>query len=247
MKRVIKNIIHKLKYGDEKLLKEINEIKSEIREIEWAHNFQNSIRGIKELENLPIYPGRWAGSYAFFYVLCRILTEYKFSSILELGLGESTKFISEINKYCGNQFRHIIIEQDEKWANNFINRKNPNNNFEIKICPLAINKINGYEVYCYSELSELMNTVFDFYIIDGPWGSDRFSRYDLILLIEKITLHDDFLILFDDTNRQGEKDTLQVLFEKLKSKNIEFYYGNYVGNKTCTVIASEKYKFCTSF
>ena len=73
------------------------------------------------LENLPLNIGRWAGNYSFFYALHRILKDGQPTSILELGLGESSKFISTyLDNHLLSSF-HTIIEQDISWMNNFKN------------------------------------------------------------------------------------------------------------------------------
>jgi hypothetical protein len=58
---------------------------SHLKEIEWAHIYHDSIRGIEWIQGLSLNIGRWAGNYSFFYVLNRILMDYKPKNILELG------------------------------------------------------------------------------------------------------------------------------------------------------------------
>ena len=84
------------------------------------------------------------------------------------------------------------------------------------------------------------------YIVDGPFGSDRFSRYDIISLVEKFEKNHEFIIMMDDTNRIGEQDTLNDIKICLSLANIKYYIGEYIGNKTVTLVVSEKYKFAIS-
>jgi len=70
-----------------------NKIYLQTKELEWANIFHDSIRGKKHIDDLGLNIGRWAGSYPFFYVLNRILSDYCPSSILEFGLAESSKGI----------------------------------------------------------------------------------------------------------------------------------------------------------
>ena len=60
----------------------------------WAHKFHDSIRGLKGVNEVSYFIGNWAGNYTFFYLLSRLMQEFKFERILELGLGESSKFIT---------------------------------------------------------------------------------------------------------------------------------------------------------
>ena len=88
----IKSLIRENRARQKKIL-------SQTRELEWAHIFHDSIRGKECLQNLPLNIGRWAGNYSLFYLLNRILMDYKPKSILEFGLGESSKFISTYLEY----------------------------------------------------------------------------------------------------------------------------------------------------
>ena len=115
----LKSYLKKLDSNQQKILEELNTAHNQSKELEWAHIYHDSIRGKKWLEELPINVGRWAGNYSFFYVLNRILNDYKPKRILELGLGESTKVISAyINNYLTDS-THIVVEQDADWAKAF--------------------------------------------------------------------------------------------------------------------------------
>ena len=61
-------------------LKELRDTNREIllhsKEIEWAHVYHDSIRGVKWIENQPLNIGRWAGNYTFFYLLNRVLHDF---------------------------------------------------------------------------------------------------------------------------------------------------------------------------
>jgi hypothetical protein len=58
----------------------------------------------------PIFPGQWAGDFAFFYSLSRLLYEYEFENILELGAGQSTIFINDV--VINENFGHFVLEHD---------------------------------------------------------------------------------------------------------------------------------------
>ena len=165
MKKTIKYLLSKFKYDDSNLLTQVRDLKLELNEIEWAHNYQNSIRGFPYLEKLSINVGRWAGSYAFFYVLFQILTEFRISSVLELGVGESTKFITTFNQNSPVKFKHIAIEQNEEWANRFSEKYDLNNLVEVRIFHLGTKIINGFESLIYSGLADYIDNIFDVYII----------------------------------------------------------------------------------
>jgi hypothetical protein len=156
-------------------------------------------------------------------------------------------------RYCSKNFAftkdkldgHItdyVIDQDIFYRKFFI--ANNSDTF--------FNTINSFgHVQCnhkqniYNLESKITND-FDLYIVDGPFGSPRFSRYDIVFLVERFQKDKDFVILFDDTNRVGEKDTLKEILLKLKNKNIKYHVGHYEGNKRVTLICTEKYIYLTS-
>lgn len=236
-------IINKIK----SLIKENRNINLEIlaitKELEWAHIYHDSIRGKKAIEELGLNVGRWAGNYCFFYVLNRILSDYKPVSILEMGLGESTKFISTyLDNYLPNS-HHLVVEQSQEWLDIFNNRFKLANNTKLIVCPLIKKEINGYETNSYEGFDVKINQSFDLYIVDGPFGSLRYSRYDILSLVKRFNMNNEFIILLDDTARQGEIDTLNDIVLELNKRNISNHLVHYSGNKRVSVICSDKYKF----
>jgi len=218
----------------------------QLKELEWAHVYHDSIRGKEWLEKLPLNIGRWAGNYSFFYVLNRILSDFKPNSILEFGLGESSKFI---NAYIQNELKktkYHIIEQDENWKNIYIDNNVISENTTIFVCPILEVEINNFKVNTYANLKQKIKYKYDLYVVDGPLGSSHYSRYDIYYLAKEFKESDQFIILLDDYNRSGEKETAANLVELFKEKNIKTYHTHYTGAKSVFVIASEKYKYVKS-
>lgn len=81
--------------------------------------------------------------------------------------------------------------------------------------------------------------------IDGPWGSDPYSRVDVVEHIPVI-LQDDFVIMVDDFERAGERNMVELIKKKLNDNQIKYYEGKYVGMKDICVITSEQWKFLTT-
>ncbi|SFZ92951.1 hypothetical protein SAMN05428642_1021094 [Flaviramulus basaltis] len=219
----------------------------QLKELEWAHIFHDSIRGKKWLEDQPINIGRWAGNYAFYYVLNRILSDYKPTNIIEFGLGESSKFISIYLDNYLKESKHLIIEQNQEWYDNFTNNFKLSSNTQVKICNVVTKQVNGHETNSYENINQLVDTKFDLYIIDGPIGSKHYSRHDIVDLATRLTKHDDFIIIIDDVNRKGEQETTKDLVETLEKKGVIIYKKKYFGNKSLMLLVTEKFKYATSF
>lgn len=227
--------------------KKVNkQILLQTKEIEWAHIFHDSIKGKPWLENTALNVGRWAGNYAFFYVLHRVLKDCAPKNILEFGLGESSKLVTA---YMANELieaNHLIIEQDKDWLDFFISRNKLSIKTEVQICALEKKIIHDFEVSCYHNLEELVKNKFDLYIIDGPFGSKRFSRYDIVYLANRFSKTDEFIIIMDDYQRKGEQDTVDELQAIFKEKDIEIHLRTYKGNKTVCVLVTKQYRFLAS-
>ncbi|WP_026727805.1 hypothetical protein [Flavobacterium denitrificans] len=217
-------------------------------ELLWANVFHDSIKETWA-DKIAFNIGRWAGSYAFFYVLFRILNDYKPKNILEFGLGESTKMISKYIVANGEYKKHIVIEQDENWKNIYLNNNSNtlSGNSIIKIMPMIEKTYKGATYKSYNNIESIKDISFDFYLIDGPHGSENFSRFDIFTILKDKSPLDEFIILFDDYERFGEKQTVDEVVKMLESKKIKLFTKSYTGVKSVFIVATEKYKYATSF
>lgn len=214
-------------------------------ELIWANVYHDSIRGVACLNNLSINIGRWAGNYSFFYILKRILFDLKPESILELGLGESSKFISTLVSNNILQSSHIIIEHDEEWIKKFNKEFELSGSSEIKHFKAIDKDVLNQKYLGYQDIEKLQNN-FSLYIIDGPFGSSSYSRYDIVELAKMFTQDKEFIIIIDDYNRAGEKETAESLLQVLKEKSIDVNYKCYSGSKSQLVIVTKSYKMALS-
>tara|TARA_R110002049_G_scaffold25354_8_gene89193 strand:+ start:7732 stop:8454 length:723 start_codon:yes stop_codon:yes gene_type:complete len=218
----------------------------QVRENHWADVYHDSIKGISFLQTLPLNIGRWAGGYPFFYVLNRVLKDFRPKSILEMGLGESTKFVSlYLDNYLTNT-NHNVLEQDEKWVAFFNENFQLSEKSKIVLSPLTTKTIDNFKVNSYKDLSVVENEVYNLYLIDGPFGSDNISRYEIVELSKKFKIGDEFIIIMDDYNRIGEQKTINKLLDVLNSKGITFYSNVYSGLKSVFILGTEKYKHVRS-
>lgn len=215
-------------------------------ELEWANIFHDTTKGRKWLEELPLHPGRWAANYSFLYVLFRILSDYKPKRIIEFGLGETSKLISAFIENEIPEATHLIIEQSQEWLDEYSSRNTLFRNSTIQVMELDTKEIKGYPVKTYMNLHVKHKNSFDLYVIDGPHGSEHFSRFDICYLAEKLQISDEFIIVLDDYNRPGEQETAVELIKILKGNGIKVFTGVYSGNKSQMVIATSKYKYSTT-
>jgi hypothetical protein len=216
------------------------------QELIWAQIYHDSIRGRDYIENLPLNIGRWAGNYSFFYLLNRIMHDVQPSHILELGLGESTKFISSCINHLPAIKSHTIVEQNKSWLESFQDRFKLHDKSIPTICPLESIVFQGNNVECYQGLENQIEGVFDFYLVDGPFGSPHFSRIDILFLTKRLKSKDKFIILVDDYDRVGEQETVELLKSHFKEMNIPIYCKVYSGLKQVFLMVSKEYQYLTT-
>jgi len=218
-----------------------------LKELDWANVYHDSIRGRAYIENLSLNIGRWAGNYAFFYVLNRIMHDYKPKRIIEFGLGESTKFVSTCIIGLNYNCKHVVLEQNENWKTYFETNFKLQKNTTLLHSPIERKEVNGHHMILYKNLQNDIDFEADLYIVDGPHGSERFSRYDICFLAQKFNKESEFIIMMDDCQRQGEQDTFLALENIFKEKEITYFKASYSGVKTVNLIVSSKYQYSTTF
>ncbi|HBI61248.1 MAG TPA: hypothetical protein DDY31_08570 [Lachnospiraceae bacterium] len=217
-------------------------------EIIWAEIFNNVISNSSWLTNKSFSAGRWAVGYQYLYVVYRILNEVRPKNILELGLGQSTRLFGQ---YAASdvEVQHIVVEHDPTWIQFF------QQDFQLPSNSTIIQLEREYRVFreddhvlAFKNFKEtFVGEKFDFISIDAPLGGEAviYARVDILELLPDV-LADSFIIVVDDFNRQGEKNTVAVLEEILQENGILYVKGVYAGKKDCIVICSEDLKYVKS-
>jgi hypothetical protein len=227
-------------------------LKRLVQENYWANIYNNTIQGNKWITNIGISPGRWAVGYPVLYLVFRILNEVRPNFVLECGLGELTKMIQAYKNLHNNNAYCLTVEHDYEWIefkkSQFLDTKL----IEIIKCELEdINVIENNKSLVYKDLLEKLDKIdkeiqFNLIIIDGPKGSNRYSRFDIVKLIEAGKIHKDFIIILDDYERIGEKDTCEILLKRLEEMQINYQLGVYRGEKDSLIITSNSLSFYTT-
>lgn len=88
------------------------------KEILWANIFRDTIADSSWLKNKTFSLGRAAAGYPTMYAMYRILNEVQPAQILELGLGQSTRMISQYALACPN-IQHTVVEHNASWVQFF--------------------------------------------------------------------------------------------------------------------------------
>ena len=225
----------------------IEKARREGAESVWAAVFHDTITASDWLKEKKFSPGRWALGYPALYILYRVLNDRKPTSILELGLGQSTRMIAQYAA-ANPQIRHVVVEADPLWIDCFSQDYSLPKNTVIKQMNYEMESWNGYDVRVYKGFQDsFAEEKFSFFVIDAPTGGDleKYSRIDILKVMPNI-LNNDFIILIDDFNRRTEKNTVELVEKCLEEHGIEYNRGTYSGEKDSILICAKHLQFLTS-
>lgn len=225
-------------------LKQIDcDTKHSANETYWANVYHDTILTSNWLNNKSVSPGRWAVSYIVLYVIYRILDEIKPISILECGLGQSSKLMVQYADI--NKVNLTICENNPEWAD-FFSKQFPSAKNYIKFLETEMREvISPYISNTYVNFdSVIQNQKFDFVFIDGPFGSKNYSRPELLEVVDNLA--DSFVVMLDDMNRNGEQETWKEFKKLLTQRNIQFEEKIYKSDKHVGLLCSPDLSYLTS-
>lgn len=231
----------------ERLKEYLRTLTSQNNELLWAKIWDDTKHNIGWIEDLPgVSPGRWAVGYNYLYVMTRILNEKEPQAVLEMGLGISSTLISQYFNYSKDNGIHDVIEQDAEWASFYSKKHKLSNQTNISVVDICEKDYKGIKYNAYENIAPIVSKKrYDLISVDGPWGSEKHSRRDIVDYIPEI-LADSYIIIFDDSNRKGEQNTIDEIKRKLDEYNISHVEGTYPGMSDCTIITSPDNRFLCS-
>ena len=106
------------------LWKLLSAVEKSAGEAVWANVFHDATVGSDWLTDKAFWQGRASLGYQAMYVVYRILNEIRPKRILELGLGQSTKLISQY-VWANADVLHTVVENNEAWIRFFTNVYTP--------------------------------------------------------------------------------------------------------------------------
>lgn len=242
-------LIRALKY--DRLIKSLEslDVKANViiqnqREILMSQKYHDTVADYEWLKYKSISPGGWAVNYSFCYTLARVLNTMRPHCILECGLGQSSRIVHQYSSFFN--VNAITCEHDDNWMK--FMREEIGGHYPINIKQVEIEYVeyNGYKTLSYKGLNELFNGErFDLVVIDGPFGSPHYSRPQVIDLC-KNNLANRFCVIIDDTERVGEKETVEEIKNVFLTNRIEYAMVEYSSDKSHTLLCSKDLEFLTS-
>ena len=166
----------------------------------------------------------WAASPDFLKEIATLIYRKQPALILEMGSGVSTV----ISGYCLQQVgagRIIALDHEKKYADKTeadVRLRGLQDTCEVRYAPLTACETKGwkgewYDVRALDGLDRI-----DMVIVDGPPEfMQEMARYPALpLLFEK--LNDDAVLLMDDGNREGEKQTVERWVDEYPGLEAEY-------------------------
>lgn len=229
-----------------KIFKRASENRNILKEINYADVFNSTISNSKWLHDKSFSPTSYAIGYPLLYVLYRILDEQQPGNILEFGLGQSTKLF---HQYADSrkEARITTLEHDEEWIKFFSGKSIlPSNAQLIKVeCEIA--SYRNFRTRTIKDLGKHVDhSRYDLIVVDAPTVLKRYSRTQILKMVPGNIDPGHFIIIIDDSQRRGERDTCRELERKFRELNIEFYRNDYSGIKSSALFCSADFRFLTS-
>jgi hypothetical protein len=185
------------------------------------------------------YPVANAANYSLLYLILRMMREFSFSSIVELGAGQTSLLFDELRRRGLTDANTLTIEHDQEWAQHVQTRVS----HEVKVVELIQYKDKGLAYYGYDFSDIAFKSEIDLLIVDGPpaWKRDwTYARHCCLQLLDRLD-PSGFIIVLDDTERKGEAVLCDKVAEMLQSRNIIFKRGFIAANKRQAVFASGRF------
>ena len=237
--------IENIKHNQETIQRQLAELKNMSEELLKAQIFNNAIVDSTWLKNKQFAPSGWAMNYDSLYVLYNVLDKMKPQRILEFGLGQSSKIIYQYTAFFKDTFA-LTYENDEEWVHYFKEGQTLGYDINIRISPVEYVACHGYDSLTYkNNCEELKHEKFNLIIVDGPHGSEHYSRPQILNIVPHC-LSDNFCILVHDSGRVGENETINELCNILSINNIDFLTRKYEAKKAITLITSPNNSFLLS-
>lgn len=223
----------------------LDRIEKQNSELLWASYFRDSIASSEWVHNKSFSAVNGAASYSFLYKLFKIYDVLKPKNILEFGLGQSTNLTKQ---YCiaNKSAKAIVCDHDKKWVEAYSSTITGIDNLFLLLSPtedfrLADGTIGAKDTQ-YKNLKKKLSQgnhteKFNLIIVDGPIGVDKkYSRTDIIGLTDR--LDKTFVVIIDDSNREGEQNTISLLKANLDNKGVGYADWTVNGSKQLTIFAS---------
>lgn len=205
---------------------------------------------LRDLRNLAIedefYPVGSAANHSLLYLISRCVIEFPVSRILEFGAGQTSVLLDRLSAKLPQRHCEITtVEQDPFWAN----RISKGVRHQVIHACLA-EKVFAEETISFYESEEVNSKKgIELAIVDGPTASTRATKWNRIGAADylKDRLAEDFIVIFDDTERRGESAGADLFARYLAARSTPYYTSTIRAEKQQRLFCSEKFRAAAYF
>jgi hypothetical protein len=180
------------------------------------------------------FPTGGAANYSLLYLILRIGSEFRPASVLDIGAGQSTLLWAMLQRR-GLVGDVLTLENDAEWAA----RIGAQVTHEVMVSPLKPMRVGRRTITSYDWDAVKAKRSFDVVVCDGPRGTPRDSRSGVLAMLDG--LPDDFALILDDSEREGEQDTVALVHDRLQAAKRDYAVGVVRAAKTQAVFAGGRY------
>ena len=191
------------------------------------------------------YPVGPAANHSMMYFIARVLQDHRFTSVLDLGAGQTSILIDRIRGATTGAYSVRTVEHDRFWAE----RIGAQIGHEVIAAPLVRRNVQGRDIGWYDLPPAIWKEPADLLIVDGPPGYDENVRYARTGAVEiaASVLKEDFVVVVDDSERVGEYELVQLLKALFRARGVAFASGTLHAYKCQTILAAGKYRDAAYF
>lgn len=186
------------------------------------------------------YPVGGAANFSLLYLLARSFAELPLSRVIEFGAGQTTVLFDRLASRRQEPVTVTTLEQDVYWAQ-AVGQKVRHH---VVHAPLVRTKVGDrtvafYDPTCFPDLAPP-----DLVLIDGPTAYTASSRYDRVGSVNFLStrLADEFVVIFDDSERGGEREAAGRFRVWLQGRGTRFYENTIRAAKQQKLFCTEKFR-----
>lgn len=181
------------------------------------------------------FPTGGAANYSLLYLILRIGSEFRPVSVLDIGAGQSTLLWAMLQRR-GLVGDVLTLENDPDWAA----RIGAQVQHQVLVTPLRPVAIGGRETLTYDWDAVRAGRSFDVMVCDGPRGTPRHSRAGILAMLDR-DIPNDFALILDDAEREGEQDTVAAVHDRLQATSVDYAVGVVRAAKSQAVFAAGRF------
>ncbi|MCT8003368.1 hypothetical protein NZL82_15945 [Sphingomonas sanguinis] len=180
------------------------------------------------------FPTGGAANYSLLYLILRIGLEFRPTSVLDVGAGQSSLLWAMLQRR-GLVGEVLTLENDVTWGERIAAQVT----HEVLVTPLTTRQVGGRAVTTYDWAAAKAGRRFEVIVCDGPRGTPSYSRAGVLAMLED--LPPDFALILDDAERDGEQDTVSAIHARLQAERIAYGVGVVRAAKTQVVFAGGRF------